>query len=223
MAFEAGRHFAIGVVIVNYRTPAMVEACLESLSAMLAEADAGVVIVDNASMDGSCERLSTYCAAHPEESRLKVVAAAQNGGFSAGNNIGAKAISASHIVFLNSDAIALPGALDALAASARRNPNADIVTPRIISSGGEDQVSRFRNHSPLGEFLDGAQTGPITNLFRNAETPIYPDDLASHPEWVSFAAVMIKREALDCAGPMDEAFFLYFEDCDRRVCEYPTS
>lgn len=219
MAFEASRHFAIGVVIVNFRTPALVEACIESLSPMLSAAEAGVVIVDNASTDGSFERLSKFCVAHSEASRLKVIAAAQNGGFSAGNNLGANSISASNIVFLNSDAIALPGALNALSVAAVRRPNAGIFTPRIISSSGEDEVSRFRNHSLLGEFLDGAQTGPITKLFRRAETPIFPADRKSRPDWVSFAAVMIRRQALDSAGPMDEGFFLYFEDCDycRRI------
>ncbi len=219
MAFEASRHFAIGVVIVNFRTAAMVEACVESLSPMLSEAGAGVLIVDNASSDGSFERLSKFCAAHSEGSRLKVVAAAQNDGFSAGNNIGSNSISASNIVFLNSDAIALPGALNALIAAAHQRPDAGIFTPRIVSSNGEDEVSRFRNHSLLGEFLDGAQTGPITKLFSRAETPIFPDDHVSRPDWVSFAAVMIRREALDSAGPMDEGFFLYFEDCDycRRI------
>ncbi len=219
MAFEASRHFAIGIVIVNYCTPAMVEACLESLRPMLAAVDAGVVVVDNASGDGSYQRLSKFCASHPDTGRLKVVAASQNGGFSAGNNIGAKSISSPLIVFLNSDAIALPGALISLAAIVRRHPNAGIITPRIVSSGGEDEVSRFRNHSLLGEFLDGAQTGPITKLFPHAETPIFPDDLTSSPDWVSFAAVTIRREALERAGPMDEKFFLYFEDCDycRRI------
>ena len=219
MAFEASRHFAIGVVIVNYRTPALVEACVESLAQMLAEADAGIVIVDNASMDGSYERLMAFCSAHPQASRIKVVASLQNCGFSAGNNIGVRSISAPLMVFLNSDAIALPGALAALAASARNHPKAGLYTPRITSSAGEDEVSRFRNLSPLSEFLDGAQTGPVTRLFHFAETPIFPGDLKSLPDWVSFAAVMIRREALDRVGPMDEAFFLYFEDCDycRRV------
>ena len=219
MAFEASRRFAIGVVIVNYRTADLVEACVDSLSPMLAEVDAGVVIVDNASKDASLERLTAFCAAHPQGDRLKVVDAGQNGGFSAGNNLGARSISAANIVFLNSDAIVLPGALDALAAAAQQNPKAGIITPRIISSGGEDEVSRFRNHSLLGEFVDGAQTGPITRLFAGAETPIFPVDRTSRPDWVSFAAVMIRKETLDSAGPMDEGFFLYFEDCDycRRI------
>ena len=219
MAFEANRRFAIGVVIVNYRTAPLAEACVKSIAPMLAEVDAGVVVVDNASGDGSLERLSAYCAAHPQAERLKVVAAAENGGFSAGNNLGVRSITADNIVFLNSDAIALPGALIALKGAAQQNPNAGMITPRIISSSGEDEVSRFRNHSPLGEFLDGAQTGPITRLFSKAETPIYPDDRESPPDWVSFAAVMIRKKALDGAGPMDEGFFLYFEDCDycRRI------
>ena len=219
MAFEASRQFAMGVVIVNYRTAALAEACLESLSPMLVEADAGVVIVDNASGDGSFERLSGVCAAHEHRHRLQVIEAPRNGGFSAGNNIGVNAISAPLVLFLNSDAAARPGALTHLIAAAERHPQAGVITPRIVSSSGEEEVSRFRNHSPLSEFLDGAQTGPLTKLFARAETPIFPGDSQSPPDWVSFAAVLIRRAALESAGPMDEGFFLYYEDCDycRRI------
>lgn len=219
MAFEASRQFALGVVIVNYRTAPLTEGCLKSLSPMLADADAGVVIVDNASGDGSFERLSGFCAAHEHSDRLLVLEAPRNGGFSAGNNIGVNAISAPLILFLNSDAVARPGALAHLIAAAARHPQAGVITPRIVSSSGADEVSRFRNHSPLSEFLGGAQTGPLTKLFAHAETPIFPDDLTSPPDWVSFAAVLIRRDALKSAGPMDEGFFLYYEDCDycRRI------
>ena len=207
------RCFTLGVVIVNYRTPALVEACLNSIGPMLAPADAGVVIVDNASGDGSFERISAFCAAAPEAARLKVVAAPANDGFSAGNNIGCAAIDSDFVLFLNSDAAVMPGALDALLAAAAASPDAGIFAPRIVGSDGVAQVSRFRRHSPLGEFVDGAQTGPLTRLLSNAEVPIFPDD-TSTPDWVSFAAVMIRRSALDKAGPMDDGFFLYYEDCD---------
>ncbi len=212
--FEQNQHFAVGVIIVNYRTPAQVEACLSSLIPQLGAADAGVVVVDNASGDGSFARLSAYCAASPEASRLKVVAAPGNDGFSAGNNVGLSAISSGFALFLNSDALVRPGALAALMKAAEDAPEAAIFTPLIQSGDGKPLVSRFRRHSLISEFVDGAQTGPVTRLFPRGETPIFPDDMSTEPDWVSFAAVMIRREAIDKAGPMDEGFFLYYEDCE---------
>ncbi len=219
MSFEKERHFTVGVVIVNFRTPSLVEACLRSLAPMLAPADAGVVVVDNASGDGSFERLSRFCEGGDGLDRVRVVAAPENRGFSAGNNIGVAAISATYNLLLNSDAIARPGAISALVTAAKRAPGAGLITPSIVSSTGGLEVSRFHNHTLLSEFVDGAQTGPITRLFASAEIPIYPDDRLSDPDWVSFAAVMMQSEAMEKAGPMDEGFFLYFEDCDycRRI------
>jgi GT2 family glycosyltransferase len=209
----------LGIVIVNYRTLALTERCIASLAPMLAAADARAVVVDNNSQDGSYESLRDYCASQPESDRLRVVQAARNGGFSAGNNIGVEQLKSEYILLLNSDAVVQPGALDEIVEAAAAAPGAGIVTPRIVSSGGEEEVSRFRNHSPLSEFVDGAQTGPITTLFRVAETPIYPDDWRTLPDWVSFAAVLIRAQAIDKVGPMDEGFFLYYEDCDycRRI------
>lgn len=211
--------FRLGIVIVNYRTPALVEAGIRSLAPMLASANAGVVIVDNASGDGSAERLAAFCASQPENARLLTVTSDRNSGFSAGNNIGVAAIDSEFVLFLNSDALAGEGALAALLASADANPNAGVFAPRIVGSDGAPQVSLFRRHSLLSEFVDGAQTGPVTRLFPHAEVPIFPEDKKSAAEWVSFAAVMVRRTAIENIGPMDEGFFLYYEDCDycRRI------
>ncbi|WP_425407749.1 glycosyltransferase family 2 protein [Hyphococcus sp.] len=212
--FDQNRRFFLGIIIVNYRTPALVETCLASLEPQLAEIDAGVAIVDNASGDGSFEKLTRYCAASTVENRLKTVAAPKNGGFSAGNNVGFDAISSEYVLLLNSDAIARPTALAALARAAADNGETAIFTPQIVSTAGEPLVSRFRRHSLISEFVEGAQTGPVTKLFPAGETPIFPADETTSPDWVSFSAVMIRRGEIDKAGPMDEGFFLYFEDCE---------
>ncbi len=212
--YDENRRFRLGVVIVNYRTPALVEACLASLARQLEEVEGACVVVDNASGDGSFERLCAWREIAPARARMKVVAAPGNGGFSAGNNIGFENIRSEFVLLLNSDAEVRPGALKALLAAAEAAPAAGVFTPKIVSSDGAPQVSRFRRHSLASEFVDGAQTGPVTRLLPHGETPIFPDDVATDPAWVSFAAVMIRRAAIDRAGPMDEGFFLYYEDCD---------
>lgn len=209
----------LGVIIVNYRTPELVERCLTDLAPMLAPAQARAVIVDNGSDDGSADRLRAYCEARPEAVLLEVVDAGVNGGFSAGNNAGFDALQSEWVLLLNSDAMPEPGALEELMKAAAASPEAGIITPRLVTGEGGEQVSRFRKHSILSEFVEGAQTGPVTRLFPAAEVPIYPQDWHTPPDWVSFAAVLLRREAIDKAGPMDEGFFLYYEDCDycRRI------
>lgn len=199
--------------MVNYRTPALVEAGLAALAPMLAPADACVVVIDNDSGDGSFERLTGWPVPEAAAGRIHVLKAQRNGGFSYGNNIGAAAVDSEFVLFLNSDALPQPGSLSALLDCAERTPDAGLIAPKIIGSDGQVQVSRFRRHSILSEFVDGAQSGPVTRLLRRAEVPIFPGDPAS-PDWVSFAVVLVRRSAMDRVGPMDEGFFLYFEDCD---------
>jgi hypothetical protein len=212
--FDQDRRFRLGVIIVNYRTPALVEACLVSLGPQLESVNGACVVVDNASGDGSFERLSAWAAASPHAGRIKIFAAPANGGFSAGNNIGFTKINADFVLLLNSDAAAMPGALAVLLDAAEKAPDAGMFTPTIMTEAGEVLVSRFRSHSLTSEFVEGAQTGPVTRLFPFGETPIFPDDTTSEPDWVSFSAVMIRNEAIEQAGPMDEGFFLYYEDCE---------
>ncbi len=209
----------LGIVIVNFRTAALTERCLDALAPMLQTADAQVVIVDNASNDGSAAQLEAYCADNAARDRLHVIASPVNGGFSAGNNIGIERLQSDYILLLNSDAVPQTGALEAILAAAETQPEAGIITPQLVTSDGDAQVSRFRNHSPLSEFVDGAQSGPVTRMFQHAETPIYPDDWTTAPQWVSFAAVLMTKTAINKVGDMDDGFFLYYEDCDycRRI------
>ena len=203
----------IGVIIVNYRTPALVARALSSLAEDFAAGRARAVVVDNASGDSSVDDLRRFVADKGLSDVVNVIASDRNGGFAAGNNIGLAALATPFVLFLNSDAVAAPGALAALEAAATSS-GGDVFAPRLVGSGGAPEVSRFRDHSPLGEFIDGAQTGPITSLLKFAETPIFPDDRSATPQWASFAAIMISRAAIDTVGPMDDGFFLYYEDAD---------
>jgi GT2 family glycosyltransferase len=169
------------------------------------------ILVDNASGDSSAAILAAF--AEESGGLVRFVAAPSNAGFAAGNNIGFDVADAETYLLLNSDARAKPGALSAMVRASRAS-RIGIVTPTILSEDGRAECSRFRRHSILSEFIDGAHSGPLTRLLRHGEVLIYPDDAASAPDWVSFAAVVLSRDAIDAAGPMDEEFFLYFEDCD---------
>ncbi|NNE39490.1 MAG: glycosyltransferase family 2 protein [Marinicaulis sp.] len=211
--------YRIGVIIVNYKTPALVIDALDSLQPSMASEDVGVVVVDNASADDSISILKNNLATRAYAERFNLVETERNGGFSFGNNRGLAAIECEFVHFLNSDAIAKPGALGALASALENDRQLGAVTPKIVNSDGKQEVSRFRNHHPLSELVDGAQSDPLTKLFRFAETPIFPDDTVTAPDWASFASIMVRRSVIEQVGPMDEGFFLYYEDCDycRRI------
>ena len=76
------------------------------------------------------------------------------------------------------------------------------------------QVSQFRFHSPWSELIRGAETGPVTKLLRRhvvaLDPPVDPGDV----EWASFACILLRGDMIRALGPMDEGYFLYFEDAE---------
>ncbi len=210
----------LGVVVLNYRTPDLVATCLQSIADELEAVDARVVVVDNASGDGSADRIAEFLAERARApggewtGRAALVRAARNDGFSGGNNLGLSFLDAPLYLLLNSDAQATPGALSAMVAAAARHPQAGVSGPRLEGDDGAVQRSRFRFHTPLTEFLAGAQVSLFDSIFSFAIVAPPPLDRACDAQWVSFAAVLIRRETLIAAGRMDAGYFLYFEDED---------
>lgn len=206
---------ALGIVVINFRTAELVKNCLTALGPELEANDARVAIVDNFSNDGSADEIAAWLMTGDLwKSRAFLIRSPSNEGFSGGNNIGIEAFDADHILLLNSDTLVRPGALTAMLAASARERDAGIIAPRLEDEDGTPQISCFRFHSPLSEFLVAAETAPLDKLFAAAVVPVPVADAPMACDWASFACVLIKRKALDDAGPMDDGYFMYFEDAD---------
>lgn len=202
----------IVVSIINYRTGAMTIAAAQSVLADLGMRKAAVVIVDNASGDGSADEIAAWIAA-VGDNRLRLVRSPANTGFSGGHNQGMAAVpGAGFYLILNSDALLRPGFFDALLAAAQANPRAGLIAPRLEWEDGRPQESCFRFASPASELIRGAQTGPVTQILSRhvVALPVEPDPAAI--EWASFACILLRGDMVRAIGPMDEGYFLYFED-----------
>ena len=200
----------ISSVIVNYKTPKLCFDCLESLDEL---ADSRIIIVDNASNDGSVESLKSAI----EQKYRRVISFYEtqvNGGFSYGNNIGIKESDSEFVLLLNSDTIVRPGAIALLVKTLQDNPEVGIVSPRLVWPNDTPQESCFRFHRPISDLMRSAATGPITKLFQRYEVPLSISPEVSFPEWTSFACVLIRRKVFEDIGLLDEEFFMYFEDVD---------
>ncbi len=206
---------ALGIVVINFRTAALVKNCLASLGPQLEANDARAAIVDNFSNDGSAEEIAEWLlTGELWKSRVFLIRSPSNEGFSGGNNIGINAFDAAHILLLNSDTLARSGALKSLLDASARETDAGILAPRLEDVDGTPQISCFRFHSPLSEFLSAAETAPLDRLFSFAVVPMPVSDAPIACDWASFACVLLKREALDDVGRMDDGYFMYFEDAD---------
>lgn len=202
------------IVVVNYRTPGLVLDALDSLEGQVEAGLDEVVIVDNASGDGSAERLERAIAARGMSRYCRVLRAEHNGGFAAGNNIGIRAADANFYLLLNSDTIVRKGAIQALLAQMQAHPGVGLMGPRLEWPDGTPQISCFRDHTPVSELLAAAKTGPIASLLADFEVALPVTNDTCEADWISFACVMIRREVIEKIGLLDEGYFMYFEDSD---------
>jgi GT2 family glycosyltransferase len=198
------------VVIVNYRSADLVSRCLATVSTAH---QAEVVVVDNASGDGSAAELA---GRHPD---VTLVERRSNDGFAAGVNAGFAASTAPVVAVLNPDTELRPGALERLVEYLHAAPRAGVAAPRLVYPDGSWQTSAYRRPPGLGTlFLDlclpvgfVADRFPALDRYR-----IRPDRWreGAHAAHVMGAALAIRRSAYAEAGPLDEGFFLYLEETE---------
>lgn len=172
------------------------------------------MIVDNASGDGSADQIEAWITARGDD-RVKLVRSATNSGFSGGHNQGmAAAPEADAYLILNSDALLRPGFFEAMEAALAANPKAGLIASRLEWDDGTPQQSCFRFASPWSELIAGAGSGPVTRLLKShvvaLDLPPDPDQI----EWASFASIVVRADVVRQIGPMDEGYFLYFEDAE---------
>ena len=212
---------SLHVVIVNYRTGGLAVDCLRSLAPMVGDLQGGrVVVVDNDSGDDSVEVIRSAIVDGGWSSWAELHTLPRNGGFAYGNNAAIARVRAldpafGAILLLNPDTVAAPGLFAHLAGWLKANPRVGIVGAAIENETGVAQCSAHRQPSPLTELDSAAQLGPLSRwLAGSAPLPGVPSSAAHECDWVSGACMAVRREVLDAIGPMDEGFFLYFEEVD---------
>jgi hypothetical protein len=142
------------------------------------------------------------------------VRSATNSGFSGGHNQGIAAGTGDYVLILNSDAELRPGCLDTLVAAAEADPGAGLVAPRLEDPDGTVQTSCFRFPSAASEVIRGAGSGPVTAALKRWDMPLGPHPDPTRIDWASFACILLRRRMIEEIGPMDEGYFLYFEDIE---------
>jgi N-acetylglucosaminyl-diphospho-decaprenol L-rhamnosyltransferase len=200
----------LAVVVVNHNAGPYLVRCMESVHGATGDVRTEVVVVDNASTDGSVERADSGQAA------VRLVRNPENRGFAAAANQGIAVTSAPYLLLLNPDAQIVGGTLAALVKVARERPGAGAVGALVRNPDGSIQPSA-RRVPRMGEALGHAFVGPIAPNNRWTRSYTMADwDRASEREveWVSGSAMLLRREALDDVGPFDEGYFMYVEDVD---------
>lgn len=199
-----GRRADLLIVIVSWNTAGLLERCLKSFLGVPPAAGTEVVVVDNASSDGTVEMLR---AVFPGVQLLQNDC---NEGFAGAANRGIAATDSRFVLLLNSDTEVPAGVLDSLVEFMDDSPDAGAVGPRLLQPDGEAQPYSYGG-DPRPAYLLGRALLRLT--FRR-----YLHDWSASEvkrvDWVSGACMMIRREALGQVGMLDDNMFMYFEDND---------
>jgi N-acetylglucosaminyl-diphospho-decaprenol L-rhamnosyltransferase len=200
----------LAVVIVNHNAGGFLRRCMRSLAAASGDASLEVVIVDNASVDGSPD------AALAERADARLIRNTTNRGFAAAANQGIGATSSPFVLLLNPDAEIVGGTLASFVKVARERPRAGAIGALVRNPNGSIQPSA-RRVPRLGEALGHAFLGPLlpSNPFTRSYTMAGWDRSSEREvEWVSGSAMLLRRDALEQVGAFDEGYFMYVEDVD---------
>jgi GT2 family glycosyltransferase len=189
----------VSIIVVSFNARVDLERCLESLHSAPPDATHEILVVDNASTDGSA-------AAARKWPDVRVVEAGSNVGFARANNIGIAATSGANLLLLNSDAIVPARAIDRLLGELTGDPSVAVVGPRLVDGAGRAELSFGAMIGPLNELRQKrlARSAGVEAVTRRRQ----------HPDWVSGACLLVRRADAEAVGGLDERFFMYTEDVD---------
>jgi GT2 family glycosyltransferase len=194
----------VSAVVVTYDALPWIERCLASV------AGCETVVVDNGSSDGTVELV---------RERFPAVRLIEQGnrGLAAGWNAGMRAASGRYFLILNADAWAVGDAIANLAAFADQHPEAAVVGPRLSNPDGSLQRS-VRGFPTLWrlatEYLFLRKLAPRSSVLNAFYAGGFDHDAVREAEFVMGACMLVRREAVDAVGPLDEDFFLFSEEVD---------
>jgi N-acetylglucosaminyl-diphospho-decaprenol L-rhamnosyltransferase len=214
----------LSIVIVSFNTRQLLKECLDSVYAGLAESPltSEVIVVDNASQDGSASMVRKHFP------QVRLIANEDNRGFAAANNQALSALGygagdtphpspPKYVMLLNPDTIVGGSALTTLVRFMDENPRAGACGARLLHSDGRFQHSAFAFPTLFQVFLDFFPLNyRLTDSRLNGRYPrrLYQADQPFPVDHPLGAALMVRREAIEQVGLLDERFFIYCEEID---------
>jgi hypothetical protein len=202
----------VSTVIVTYNSRTHVGQCLATLVEHTRGTSHEIIVVDNASADGTAEYVA---AKHPG---VRVIRRAENGGLSRALNEGVAVSSGRYVMALNPDTRIAHDAITRLAEYLRACPDVGVVGPKLLDDDGSLQLScrAFPGYATAFFGRYGLLTRLIPNNRYSRRYLLTDFDHASarDVDWVSGAAMMFPRELFDRVGGWDAGFFMFNEDVD---------
>ena len=203
----------VSIIIVNYNQKEWLGRCLKKIKEAKISLPYEIIIIDNASTDGSKEFLSLLL---PSEN-LIIIENKKNLGFARAVNQGIKKAKGEYLFIINSDVLITPGSLEKMRDFLAKHEEVGLIGPQLTNLGGDTQAScfsfpkwftpiihrTFLRHFPFGK-----------KELRRYLMEDFNHQKTREVDWVLGGALMVSKKAIEKVGLMDERFFLYFEDID---------
>lgn len=196
----------VSVVIVNWNTRELLQDCLNSLPWDSQRVELEVIVVDNGSEDGSPEMVEQHFP------QVRLIRNEDNLGFVLANNQGLRAATGDFLLMLNSDTEVQPGAIERLVEVLAEDEQIGAAGARLLNADGTPQIfggpfPRLR-HLLTPSSIQYARDLQAEREGLTMEAPLQEVD------WLIGAAVMTRRDVLERVGPLDERYFMWFDDFD---------
>lgn len=201
----------VSVIIVTHNHAAYLPACLDSLAPERQGVNLEILVVDNASSDGSA------LVAHDQGEAVRLIVNTTRQGFAANNNCAIRLSAGRYVLILNPDTVTPMGALSQLVRYMDTYPKVGICGPQLRFPDGRVQPS-CRRFPTLGSVL--ARRTPLRKILGRSALNArhlmsdFDHTRTSPVDWMLGACLMVRRELLRTVGLLDEGYFLYVEDID---------
>ncbi len=201
----------VSIIIVSWNTRELLRDCLDSIVKQTRSVSYETIVVDNASRDGSanmCEH------AFPS---VRLIANSVNRGFAAANNQGMQIANGRYVLLLNPDTVILDGAIDRCVAYADAHPDVGVVGCQVLEKDGRIQQTGFAFPSPWTLFLTLSglpRLFPRSPLFAKPQLGWWKRDSEKDIDVISGMFMLVRRQAIQQVGVMDEKYFVYAEEAD---------
>jgi len=211
---SVGYNVDLSIVIVNWNAHEVTAACVDSIARNLEGLEYEIILVDNASSDGSVECFR-------KDSRVRLIENDSNLGFAKANNIGLRLAVGQVLLLLNNDTVILDDSIQRSLEYLQSRPTVGMMGCKLLNTDGTLQRSCSRFPRILTFLIGGQVVARIVERLRPHSEFLFSsaylngDHLRElRPDWIMGAFMMVKREAIEAAGMLDEDYFMYREDMD---------
>lgn len=201
----------LSVIVVSFNTRDLLRRSLQAMQAACAGVTHEIIVVDNASHDGSADMVAAEFAG------MTLVRAPRNLGFAAANNLGRQSARGEFLALINPDAFPAPDVLATAIERLRNLTEVGMVGGLLVGKDGQLEPSARLFPSPLNDWLalSGLAARFAGSRFFGRFDRTWADPLqAATVDWVPGAYCLVRQQALDGIGFFDERFFLYYEEVD---------